>query len=590
MKVYKDINSNLEALKLKEIEKTIYENITDEVVLPKIIPFKGVYSDMLYIKNNSVLFVKFMDTTEDVFMLLGEEILEILKEEYNTLKENMDEKFPHISFNYVFVFPYISGELDDIDVSDFDLEKLIFEEEAEKLSKDITVLDKYISGSNKEIELSLFLYSICNEYYVLTNELNLNKEFKKIYFNSEEIEYRLCMMENEQIRDVNSINYGNELIEGGSGTGKSSLILSRLIKLSKIYPHHRFLLLTYTKQQANKYNEIIEILKADGKNIEVFTLSSFIFRLAKVNNLVINYDLLKKNYDKSFQNIIKQIENTVENKRMYKGVFIDESENFTPEELKLVLKFLYNTKNISNISMCRAYNINNNLNIFSDNIGEIEFNNKIQLKNNYIQGEGILDFVNGYCNKANKYIDSLNKNMPKDLFLNTKNKVRGNESVSIIRVEDLDDQINAVIWELKYVINDLGYDYSDVAVVYPYNKKKLKNGKNIYFQYMLRKALEDAEIPYVYADYSITSITNKEGITISNIYSIKSLSYKVVIFCELEMLYNQALPEEYQDYNVNDFIGDLNKVYTAITRAEKELRIIVSYTKESSKIIDLIES
>ena len=90
MNYYENINSQLEALKLKEIEKTFYEKIKDEGrIIPKVIPFKGVNTDMLYIKDNKVLFLKFMNTTDELFSILDEELLEIMSEEYDLLKIKM---------------------------------------------------------------------------------------------------------------------------------------------------------------------------------------------------------------------------------------------------------------------------------------------------------------------------------------------------------------------------------------------------------------------------------------------------------------------------------------------------------------------
>src|SRR5699024_1834324 len=147
---------------------------------------------------------------------------------------------------------------------------------------------------------SMYIYGICSEYFAITKGVNLNPFMKKISFKHDSLEYKICMMEEKQISDIASANYGNHLIAGGSGTGKSSLLLGRAIKLSKIYPHHKFLILAFTKQQLNMYKEMLEILNVDTSNIEVFTFSSFIFKLAKANNLVVDYNLLKKNYDKSF--------------------------------------------------------------------------------------------------------------------------------------------------------------------------------------------------------------------------------------------------------------------------------------------------
>lgn len=460
--------------------------------------------------------------------------------------------------------------------------------EAKELAEDTNLLDKYLSKQNDEIELSMFIFGICNEYFTVTEDLNLNPFFKKISFKHDDISYKVCMLEEKQITEIASANYGNHLIVGGSGTGKSSLLLGRIIKLSKIYPHHKFLLLSFTKQQCNRYKELLEILNVDTSNIEVFTFSSFIFKLAKANNLVINYNMLKKNYDKSFINIMKQINNTMKNKKMYKGIFVDEAENFSEEEIILINEFLYSTKNIFNASVCKAYNINNNLNIFKCNVRAIEYEDEIYLDKNYRQGKEIVEFVNGYCDRANNFVKSLRENIETDVYKKTNFTWENNKSVNIVRVEDLDDQISSVIWEVQHMINDLGYSPEDIAIVYPYNKKRLKNGKMIYFQYMLRKSLEDTGIEYIFADDTVTNITPKDGITISNIYSIKSLSYKVIVLCELEMLYNHNIEKDSQDYQVNDFVGDLNKVYTGMTRAEECLSIIVSYTSDNSDIIRIL--
>lgn len=589
LKNYKDIKSNLEALKLKDIEKNIYRNAKDgDLLIPKVIPFKGVNTDILYIRNNSILFIKFMDTTEELFSFLDEEILEIMNEEYELLCKNMSKHYPNIHFNYIFAMPNIEFIEEKYDIVNFIDKYVIVGNEAKELAEDTNLLDKYLSKQNDEIELSMFIFGICNEYFTVTEDLNLNPFFKKISFKHDDISYKVCMLEEKQITEIASANYGNHLIVGGSGTGKSSLLLGRIIKLSKIYPHHKFLLLSFTKQQCNRYKELLEILNVDTSNIEVFTFSSFIFKLAKANNLVINYNMLKKNYDKSFINIMKQINNTMKNKKMYKGIFVDEAENFSEEEIILINEFLYSTKNIFNASVCKAYNINNNLNIFKCNVKAIEYEDEIYLDKNYRQGKEIVEFVNGYCDRANNFVKSLRENIETDVYKKTNFTWENNKSVNIVRVEDLDDQISSVIWEVQHMINDLGYSPEDIAIVYPYNKKRLKNGKMIYFQYMLRKSLEDTGIEYIFADDTVTNITPKDGITISNIYSIKSLSYKVIVLCELEMLYNHNIEKDSQDYQVNDFVGDLNKVYTGMTRAEECLSIIVSYTSDNSDIIRIL--
>lgn len=583
------IDSNLEALKLKGIEKKIYENAAKEdFIIPKVVPFKGVNTDMLYIRNNSLVFIKIMETTDELFSFLDEEILEIMQEEYNVLCRNMKERFPEIRFEYVFAMPYIEYIEDRYGMDDFVDQHVLIGDELEVLLKDDELFNSIFSETNDEIQLSMFIYQTCSEYFALTDQVNLNKFLKKISFSYDKLNYKLAMMDNEQITNIASIDYGNHLITGGSGTGKSSVLLGRLIKLSKIYPHHEFLLLTFTKQQCNKYKEALELLGVDSSNIRVHTFSSFIFKVAKANELVINYDMLKKNFDKSFLNIMKQIQNTMKNKKMFKGIFIDEGENFNEDEIKLIHEFLYSTKNIFNICICKSYNINNNLNIYKCRMDSVGYNGMLRLTKNYRQSKEITEFINSYCGKSNAFINEIREVDFGEVYMKSDSVYSSNESVNIVRVEDLDDQINSVIWEVQHYINDLGYKPDEIAIVYPYNKKRLKNGKVIYFQYMLRKSLEDANINYVFADDTITDITPKNGVTISNIYSIKALSYKVVVMCELEMLYNQNIEKDSHDYQVNDFVGDLNKVYTAMTRAQECLSIVLSYTEQNSDIIKLL--
>ena len=105
---------------------------------------------------------------------------------------------------------------------------------------------------------------------------------------------------------------------------------------------------------------------------------------------------------------------------------------------------------------------------------------------------------------------------------------------------------------------------------------------------MIKKELEKNEIPYIYGDDELTNIINKNGVTISNMYSIKNLEYKAIVFCELEMLYNHTIHNLEQDYQVNNVVGDLNKVYMVINRATDYLSIITSFNEDSSQIIKLL--
>lgn len=587
MKKYININSQLDALKVKEIEKIFYSKIEEDVnLVPKVTPFKGINTDMLYIKDNRILFIKFMDTTEDLFFILEEELLEVMHEEYELLKLKMNQNHRNIKYNYIFVMPYVEIT-DSYDFEEFINNNIIDKNKLEEIIKEPKKIESFLIDKNNEVDLNLFMMAICPEYYLINDKIHLNKKFKKISFSSDDYKYTATVLEDEQIVNSLSINYGNTIFEGGSGSGKTTVMLSRAIKLARLYPHHKFLIFTYSKQLCTELRERLELLYRENNNLEVHTFSTFVFKLAKKYNLIVDYAMLKNDYEKYFNNLIKQAKNIIKNKNMFKGIFIDESESFTNDEIQFIRAFLYKSKYIFNIFSCESLNIYNNLNIFKELYKDIEFEDRFILNKNYRQSKEITRFVNNYSENANKYISDLRPKID-NIFLDTRPVREGNNAVDIIKVSDLDEQISSVIWEIEHFINRRGLDYSDIAIVYPYNKKKLKSGKTIYFQYMLKKALEEANIPYIYAEENLNNLSKKIGVTISNIYTIKNLEYKAVIICELEMLYNHYILDKDQDYQINDFVGDLNKVYLAMTRANDYMSIVTAFNEESSEIINLL--
>ena len=587
MSQFININSQLDALRIKEFEEKFYEKISDNVkIVPKVTPFKGINTDLLYIKDNKILFVKFMDTSEELFSILDEELIEVMNEEYNMLRLKMAQQHSNINYNFVYIMPYVEI-YDEYESQEFVNNNIIDKNKLKQIIEKEKDLDIYLKEENNEIELNMYLLDICPEYYVLNNQKHINRDFKKITFVNDDYEYSATMLDKNELKYSLSINYGNNLFEGGSGTGKTTIMLSRAIKLARVYPQHRFIVFVSSKKLCNQLKEELEILYKDNNNLEIHTLSSFLFKLAKKFDLIADYRMFKQDYEKYLNNLIKQARNVIKNKNMFKGIFIDEAESFKVEEIEFISEFLYKTKNILDIYYCNALNITNDLNIFKSR-ADIKVNQKIDLDINYRQDKNLIEFINRFCQNSNDYIKTLRPMIKNDIYVPTKSIYNQGQDPEIIKVIDLEEQIESILWEIDFLRNKKGLDYSDIAIVYPYNKKKLKNGKTIYFQYILRKALEEAKIPYMVAEDEITNITKKVGITISNIYGIKNLEYKAVIFCELEMLYNQTIGDTKQDYQINDFVGDLNKIYLAINASTSYLKIITTFNEDSSEIIKIL--
>ena len=247
--------------------------------------------------------------------------------------------------------PYV--DIDDAyKFEDFIENNLIDQTKLEEILTGEVLIDKYLKGKNNEIDLNLFLLKICPEYYVLNDKIHLNNSFKKISFYSDDYKYSATPLSEEQIKDIISIKYGNTLFTGGAGTGKTTLMLSKVMKLARVYPHHRFLILTHTKQECNELREKLQVLYKENTNIDIYTLNAFVLKLAKKYNLVVDYNMLKKDYYKTFNNIVKQARNIIKNKNMFKGIFIDEAESFSKDEIEFIREFLYKTKYIFNVFSC----------------------------------------------------------------------------------------------------------------------------------------------------------------------------------------------------------------------------------------------
>lgn len=592
MKIYsKNIHSNLDSLRTKDSEMHFYENCINSlsgIGITKLVPVNGINIDLMYIKNNNILFIKFMDTTEEIYSILEDELIEVMEEEYSTLKEGLKNFNLNITYNLIYIMPYI--EIDNNE-NDFINNHIIDNNKYNKLINDTSLLDKYLMGENDDVTLNLLRFYISPEYHVIKKYSKKNSKndfFKTISFSKDEYEYSSLFLNPSQIEKINSIKYGNTLFIGPNGSSKTTILISRAIKLAKLYPKERFLFLTYNKQLMNEIKSQINLLYKSPDNLDIYNYHGFIFKMAKDLNLVIDYNKLKMNFSKYFKNVFLQVQNTLKNKRIYKGIFIDACENFNEEEIKFIQGILFKSKNIFNISVDKSADIQSNIKSFKGFWENMNLDDTLTFEYNYKQTQKISSFVNNFRNNIKKYIKKFDKNLPDDYYLNTESLQYEGEDVEIIFVDDIEEKIKSIIWEIEYLVTQKRFNYSDIIIVYPYNKRKLKNGNMIYFQYILRKALEESNIPYIYSNDELTNLSNKNGVTISNIYSINNLEYKSLILCQIEMLYGHHLNDSSPNNEVNNFIKNLNMICTALTCALDKITIVTTFKEENSDIIKMI--
>ena len=77
-----------------------------------------------------------------------------------------------------------------------------------------------------------------------------------------------------------------------------------------------FIIFTHTKQLCNQLRESVRLLYKENNNLEVHTISSFVFKLVKKYNLILDPNMLKKDYEKTFNNLIKQAKNVIKNNKL----------------------------------------------------------------------------------------------------------------------------------------------------------------------------------------------------------------------------------------------------------------------------------
>ena len=591
MKLYSsNIISDVEALRVKDSEREFYKHLKNKlsgIGITKITPFENFYADLYYEENGHVLFIKFMDTQEETFSILEEELIEIMKEEHDYFISKINGLYKNLYVNYIYIMPYVdlSSYKDDFAKANI-VDSNIFS----LLKEDSIQLKKYYSKKNDDIQSNLLRYSIAREYHVIKKEDDkriLNKEFKKIIFNYKDHEYQATFLTDKQITRVNSIRYGNALFIGPAGSGKTTTLIARLIKLSRIYDKDRFLFLTFNKQLMQDIRSTLDMMGLKLNNVEIINFHSYILNLSKNYGLKVEKNN-PKSFDEQFETIFTKTSQIYKSQHIYKGIIIDEAENFKEDYIQFLKNLLYRTKHFFMISSDKAKDIRGFMNNFTGGWENLEYAEIAEFNKNYRCTKNLSEFTNNFIDNVTKYIDEKNLILPEDYYIKSTSQRHKGQTANIIKCDTVEDKLKHIT-ELISKLTDKGIKYSDICIIYPFNKRRTKNKSVIYFQYLLKMALEEAGIAFMIANEDFTNLTYKSGITISNIFSINNLEYKVVILCELEMLYAHSLANEYSYTDALSFIKNINMVYTAITRATEELYIFTLMEDSDSTILSLLK-
>lgn len=571
MKRAQRTESNVESVKVKSSEELFYKYLEESLqgcVIKKVAPFTNLYFDLLYIEENKVALFKFMDTNEDTFSILADEIMEVMQEEEALLQKYAQESFG-LHIPYYFVMPYISLSEHQKE-SSIIIDKAQFED---LINRDCN-LTQYLSDvGDKSDEV---LLTLAKEYFVFTKHSFVGDKVLDLDYRQNRI--KATLLEKEQRDRVNELNYGTTLLEGSTGTGKTTLMLAKLIKLARTYPKDNFLYITFDKQLSNAINRFISYFHKDVHNIKVINFHQFVLMLGKRFSLKLNKSS-KQSFNKEFEKVFEKVAKIYEGKRYFKGIFVDESENFNVEEMLFLRNIAHPTKYFLYLSYDEA----KRMAPFGEKAlaNTLDYDERVVLRTNYRSSEKVGYFNLDFQNDINAF-SALELDRMDNYFqsFSTVSSLKGNAQV--IEYPDTPQMLEELVSLVKRYLDE-GYLPSDICIIYPYNEKVVRANRAVYSKHLIKKVMDDHSIVVTFADDESGNLQNSTGITLSNIYNCTNLEWKVVILCQLDTLYNC-----YTTLKNKEVQKMLNIIYTASGRAIQDLYIMIRKDEHRPGIIDLL--
>jgi len=580
MKIFSaDVNSNVESIRKKSSERDFYKYMEDKLTgigITKIVPFNGIYFDLLYVEKNKVGLFKFMDTSEDTFSILDTEILEVMEEEYNEVQAKIAIKLPEIKVSYHFMMPYVNLELKNLQKS-FIIDNHKFEE----LINDEFEISNYLH-ENDENQIDNIIFELAKEYFVIKKLINKlqTKPLVETEIKYKNLQLSAATMDKEQIEKINNFRYGSTIMYGSTGTGKTKILVSKFIKIARLYPKDNFLYITFDKQLSNELNNYVKYLFPDMKNIKIINYHQFVLLLGKKYNLRLN-NKSKQSFNKEFEKVFNKVAQIYSSKRYFKGIFVDEAENFLIKDMEFLRNISYSTRNFLYASYDKAKQMSH-LEEKTVSIEGFGFENMITLGKNYRNSMGIGNFNMGFQDNLERY-KLLELSEPEDYFVPFEIESSIIGEVNAIEYKSSVEMMTDMVEKIKLYI-EKGYKYSDMCVIYPFNEKVLKGKRYVYSKHMVKTFLEENEIIFNFADDETSNLYSSTGVTLSNIYNVTNLEYKIVFFCQLDVLYNS--------FNIENKINArkmINIIYTATSRATEKLCVYLKDDETRPGLIDLLK-
>ncbi|MCR3907097.1 MAG: AAA family ATPase [Tenericutes bacterium] len=455
-----------------------------------------------------------------------------------------------------------------------------------------------------EVDVNNILQMISPEYTIpVPDDEEEDEQEENLYdinnIENEEI-YRVCeedfnvnvhRLDDEQIKIINSMRKGNQLILACAGSGKSVILISKAFKAASLHTDKDFLILCYNRNLAQFYNWKMSIAGYRERNVVSMTFHKLLQKLLQESG--IQYD--RMDHESNFEKAKKAlVEGKI--KRRFYGIFLDEIQVFKPEWYEFCYSLLENHKRDNYFfTICGDISQNINRNIkkgkapwqaSSDSDLPKYTGRSLRIEKNYRNSIEINNMMQNYMEISKSYFKKYNIPLDneEDSYLVGK-AFRKSEKPRIV-LSDRFKVADAVVDEIKRLNIEKKVPLNRICILFPYRQHKLvkyyimnwiqnKLNENFIDYYQLIVG-QDGTLPAMYG--------NNKGVAISTIESSLGLDFDAVILTGLlpmGYMLNTKKERILESNNGNnddknqDFVDNVNKIYTACTRARDYLTVIL---------------
>jgi len=622
-------------LKLKVIHEKLIETIAmnfseqEAIILANVtsFPYDGnSFILCVLFKNKGVLFVKDLEISdesniEDTLKFYQDSVCESISKRiisklgsHRQLQMQIGESvYPKFPVKTVFFSANLKRKsILSTKINDFVDKNLLFEEDLDSENNLIlmnVISEHYISANADFTELEIddfvaLIQQISPEYTIpryicskaepeVGKKINEDFELGPIKIEGQENFVKAWQLDEEQIELVNSLLYKHELILACAGSGKSVLLLSRAIKIAKLYPDRKILITFFNTALRTFYKWRLSVAGVNLNNVVCSNFHQLCRNLLDKNRL----SLPTSTGGDFFNDLVDLTREGIDNKGIedkYFAIFIDEVQDFDSEWYKICVDLL-EEKN-DNYILCLCGDITQDINGMIKNgvapwqgEGLFSFRGRARrLSKNYRNTKEINEYSTKFADLCLDWMfDNIdNKEIHNEDFMYGTSERSVGYVPSVVMSENNNEAI-IVADKLEEYHNQYKVPYSDMAVIFPYMSfRPIKYS----IQYWLSKTLEERGISYSLVTTPDDSISfynyaTRRGVTLSTMGKVKGLDYTAVIICGLKpFTYHNQLTE-------SQILRNMKKVYTSITRAMNYLDVVITNKAENDVITKfLLES